>query len=208
MIIKEDIICRGIMKLNNKIRVIIICILCTILLTGCMNMTENVEESSKIEEEEDSLADIEKEFGGYKVPDDWYEDTKFMKDAFSYIKTGTAVNEPFDCVVVYADVNVYKADDHEVFRDAIVQQLPSLVPDGTELIGEGIYTKQGYACYIFDIVYAETPYPEVEEEYHRKIAYIVGENKHCMVEEIWFGEGAESHEVFQGILDSFVWNEE
>ncbi len=205
--------------MKNKLLNVVVCILCACLLSGCMQSGQEEQENStevvrKSEGKAESvavgekLAVIEKDFGSYNIPNNWYEDTEFMDNAVSYIKDGTTLSEPFDCVVVYADVNVYTAEDHEVFRDAIVQQLPSQLPEGSELVGEGIYTEQGYHCYVFEIVYAENPYPEAGEEYHRKIAYIVGEKEHCMVEEIWFGEDAESHEVFQGILDSSVWNEE
>ncbi len=182
---------------------VIICIGCLVLgIAFIQGVLEGASEAQK-EDEDERITQvlIEQSFGSYEIPSNWYEDTEFVAGAFSYIKNGTKISEPFNSVTVLTGSNKYTAEEHELFRDAIVEQLTSTLSkdQGATLEAEGVMTDQGYHCYIFEIKYPSGEY--------QKQAYIVGENRYCQVDEMNLKTGEESDEVFQGILDSYIWKE-
>ena len=109
-------------------------------------------------------------------------------------------DEKPDNISIHVGKNKYSLDEHEQFRDAIVQQILMQL-DGIEaqLNGDGTYTEQGDLLYIFTID---------EGRYcHHAILYCKGLRvlpdpayKFQRIRNHWTGR--------QGHVDSFVWDTE
>ncbi len=185
------------MKKNLIITCMLLC--CMNILSGCYGLWNDSD--NKNTNDTIFMNTIYKDFGSYEIPNNWYEDITFVTGAFSYIKEGTIISEPFNSVTVLYGSNQYSIDEHELFREAILNQLVGQVADveDVEILGEGIVTSQGYYCYIFELRYNSGEF--------QKFAYIVGEKKYCQVDEMNQGTGEESGDVFQSVVDSFIWNE-
>ncbi len=198
----------------KKILLIIITVFAITALTACTNNVEIAQEQStgqaseqtdgKAQEretqqtaqtqEQSSLGNVEKDFGTYNVFDGWYEDTDFAQGAFTYIPDGTVISVPFDSVSVSHGTNRYTVDEHEMFRDAILEQLVPMLPNNVQLNANGFFTEKGYNCYEFEILY---PADEAQRQ-----AYIVGEKEFVLIDEMNFG-GEESTGLFYEIINSF-----
>ena len=93
--------------------------------------------------------------------------------------------------------NRYSADEHETFRDAIVQQLlRQLQGIDADLGGDGTHTEQGYIVYIFTIKESDV----VTKQY-----YIVDDYRYCLIHLTNFTESESAYDAAQTIADSFVW---
>lgn len=91
--------------------------------------------------------------GSYTVPEGWEKSEKHSTDSqIFYIEEGHENDEKPDNISIHVGKNKYSLEEHEQFRDAIVQQILMQL-DGIEaqLNGDGTYTEQGDLLYIFTI---------------------------------------------------------
>ena len=91
--------------------------------------------------------------GTYTVPEGWEKSEKHSTDSqIFYIEEGHENDEKPDNISIHVGKNKYSLEEHEQFRDAIVQQILMQL-DGIEaqLNGDGTYTEQGDLLYIFTI---------------------------------------------------------
>ena len=96
--------------------------------------------------------------------------------------------------------NKYSLDEHEQFRDAIVQQILMQL-DGIEaqLNGDGTYTEQGELLYIFTIDEGDI----VTTQY-----YIVKDYGFCLIQLTNFSGSETTEQAARDMVDSFVWDTE
>ena len=96
--------------------------------------------------------------------------------------------------------NKYSLEEHEQFRDAIVQQILMQL-DGIEaqLNGDGTYTEQGDLLYIFTIDEGDI----VTTQY-----YIVKDYGFCLIQLTNFSGSETTEQAARDMVDSFVWDTE
>lgn len=139
--------------------------------------------------------------GKYTIPDGWLKSEKYSTNAQSfYIEEGHENDEKPDNISIHAGKNKYSLEEHEQFRDAIVQQLLMQL-DGieAELNGDGTYTEQGNLLYIFTIDEGNI----VTTQY-----YIVKDYGFCLIQLTNFSGTETVDEAAKGMVDSFVWDVE
>ena len=182
-------------------------------LTGCASKLKEAVDVQKSEDNESNSPDnsrseesmspeTEKEAafpGSYDVPDGWVKVEKYStEEKIFYVEEGHEEDELPDNISIEIGSNRYSADEHEKFRDAIVQQIMMQLQDvSAELTGDGTYTDKDYVVYIFTIS---------EEDVVTKQYYIVGDNRYCLVHLTNFTKSESADEAAQAIVDSFVWD--
>jgi len=186
--------------------------LLSVWLTGCAGRQKEAADTlggadagAGISDSEQSIEDImpttEKAVdfpGSYTVPDGWIKADQYStEDKIFYVEEGHEEDEFPDNISIETGSNQYSADEHEKFRDAIVQQLMMQLQDvSAELTGDGTYTEQNYVVYIFTIS---------EEDVVTKQYYIVGDKRYCLVHLTNFTGSESADEAAQAMADSFVW---
>ncbi len=141
--------------------------------------------------------------GTYTVPEGWVKAEAYSSDdMIFYVEQGHEDDSAPDNISINTGTNRYAAEDHESFRDAIVQQLTMQIkgsPD-TELDGVGTHTEQGYIEYIFTIKEADGVVTEQR--------YIVGDNRFCLIQLTNFTGSESAGKAAQEMADSFVWTDD
>ena len=148
-----------------------------------------------------SETEMESDFpGSYTVPDGWVKVEQFSSaNKFFYVEDGHENDQTPDNISIEVGTNRYSEDEHESFRNAIVQQLTmQLQGVNAEMTGDGTYTDQDYIVYIFTIS---------EENVITKQYYIVGDRRYCLIHLTNFTGSESADEAAQTMVDSFIWNE-
>ena len=134
-------------------KILIVLLAMVLLLAGCgKNGTPSPQspsdESVTDQQEPSSETEISSEDhaipGSYTVPDGWEKSEKHSTDSqIFYIEEGHENDEKPDNISIHVGKNKYSLDEHEQFRDAIVQQILMQL-DGIEaqLNGEDVYKRQ------------------------------------------------------------------
>jgi hypothetical protein len=136
--------------------------------------------------------------GSYTVPDGWTKSEKHSTDSqIFYIEEGHEDDEKPDNISIHVGKNNYSLEEHEQFRDAIVQQILMQL-DGIEaqLNGDGTYTEQGDLLYIFTIDEGDI----VTTQY-----YIVKDYGFCLIQLTNFSGLETTEQAARDMVDSFVW---
>lgn len=173
-------------------------------LAGCVGTPKESKSSDQTasdnsQSEQSTPLENETDFpGSYTVPEGWVKMEKYStEDKIFYVEEGHEDDELPDNISIEVGTNRYSADEHEKFRDAIVQQLTMQLQDvDAELTGDGTYTEQDYIVYIFTISEADV----VTKQY-----YIVGDQRYCLLQLTNFTGSETVNEVAQSMADSFVW---
>lgn len=176
-----------------------------ILLSGCGGQSADLQDPGNSVESSttDQKGNIEPEEsvfpGRYTVPDGWGELDKYStEEKVFYVEEGHEEDEYPDNISINFGTNRYSAEEHESFRDAIVQQLlAQLEGVDAQLNGDGTYTEQGYILYIFTID---------EQEAVTKQYYVVNDYEYCLVHVTNFSKSESVYEAAQSIVDSLVWD--
>ncbi len=136
--------------------------------------------------------------GSYTLPEGWVKAEKYStSDKIFYVEEGHENDEAPDNISINVGTNRYSADEHETFRDAIVQQLlRQLQGIDADLGGDGTHTEQGYIVYIFTIKESDV----VTKQY-----YIVDDYRYCLIHLTNFTKSESAYDAAQTIADSFVW---
>lgn len=173
-------------------------------LAGCAGTPKESKSSDQTasdnsQSEQSTPLENETDFpGSYTVPEGWVKMEKYStEDKIFYVEEGHEDDELPDNISIEVGTNRYSADEHEKFRDAIVQQLTMQLQDvDAELTGDGTYTEQDYIVYIFTISEADV----VTKQY-----YIVGDQRYCLLQLTNFTGSETVNEAAQSMADSFVW---
>ena len=183
------------------------CVLVCGMLVGCGKNGASLPQSPS----DESVADHQKPSetssednaipGSYTVPEGWGKSEKHSTDSqIFYIEEGHENDEKPDNISIHVGKNKYSLDEHEQFRDAIVQQLLMQL-DGIEaqLNGDGTYTEQGDLLYIFTIDEGDI----VTTQY-----YIVKDYGFCLIHLTNFSGSETTEQAARDMVDSFVWDTE
>ena len=139
--------------------------------------------------------------GSYTIPDGWVKSEKYSTGSqLFYIGEGHEDDEKPDNISIHVGKNKYSLEEHEQFRDAIVQQILMQL-DGIEaqLNGDGTYTEQGDLLYIFTIDEGDI----VTTQY-----YIVKDYGFCLIQLTNFSGSETTEQAARDMVDSFVWDTE
>lgn len=202
---------QGYRKRITALSLLLVLMLC--LLEGCTNKPIEVPDTQKNttaayapdtnQPTKDMQSEVEKESdfpGSYIVPDGWVKAEKYSSaDKFFYVEDGHENDETPDNISIEIGTNRYSENEHENFRNAIVQQLTmQLQGVDAEITGDGTYTDQNYIVYIFTINEGDV----VTKQY-----YIVGEKRYCLIHLTNFTGSESADEAAQIMADSFVWKD-
>ena len=144
---------------------------------------------------------LEKDFGTYEIPVDWMESkTHSTENKFFYVKEGEDDEEKPNNISVNVGSNNYSEDEHESFRNAIINQLSMQVgnDENVEVTANGSNTTNGYIVYTFNII-------EKDENITTTQYYIIGDHKYVLVQETKFMDSEETDDAAQKIVDTFKW---
>lgn len=186
-----------------------------LLLAGCGGDSEEGQETSTSSEgqvsqqaEETKTKDTQAEEkepvelpGTYTVPEGWVELEQYSTGgAFFYVQEGQE-NEAYpDNIAISVGENPYSLEEHELFREAIVQQLMmQLQGVKGDLKADGTHTAQDYILYTFMID---------EGGIITKQFYIVDDYRFCLVHLTNFSRSEDANAAAQAMVDSFVWTEQ
>ena len=173
-------------------KILIVLLAMVLLLAGCgkngTSSPQSPSDESVADQQEPSSSETEisSEYnaipGSYIVPDGWEK------------------SEKPDNISIHVGKNKYSLDEHEQFRDAIVQQILMQL-DGIEaqLNGDGTYTEQGELLYIFTIDEGDI----VTTQY-----YIVKDYGFCLIQLTNFSGSETTEQAARDMVDSFVWDTE
>lgn len=192
-------------------KILIVLLTMMLLLAGCGKNRSSSPQASSDESAADhqepssSKTEISSEDqtipGSYIVPEGWEQSEKHSTDSqIFYIEEGHENDEKPDNISIHAGKNKYSLDEHEQFRDAIVQQILMQL-DGIEaqLNGDGTYTEQGDLLYIFTIDEGDI----VTTQY-----YLVKDYGFCLIQLTNFSGSETTEQTSRDMVDSFVWNTE
>lgn len=196
---------------KRKLALFICLIFAALMMTSCDVLIRNAEQDLKaaVNEAEtvtDENGDVleTRFFGTYTVPTGWIELPEFSSnEKWFYTKEGIDFSSPTSNISVECGTNGYKPEEHETFRDAILQQLMlQTANDGSELEGTGTYTEKGYNLYIFTI---SKDGGSTTTQY-----YIVGDMQYVMVHVTDFHDAriTDLNDAAKIIVDSFTWEQE
>ncbi|MEF9939124.1 MAG: hypothetical protein RR768_03250 [Clostridium sp.] len=176
-------------------KMFILILILVIMTTACGNKDKKSVELEKV----DGGYLYKKSFGEFIVPENWIESDYSQQEKYVYAKEETDNEEEFNNFVIGYGKNNYSVEEHEQFRQAILQQLSANLNefDNATLNGEGTYTEQGDVLYIFKITEENGI---VTTQY-----YIIGEKKHCMIQETNYDSSEECDEATKKAVNSFVW---
>ena len=134
----------------------------------------------------------------YTVPEGWvYAADYSSSDKLFYVPEGQENAATPDNISVNVGKNRYSADEHEQFRDAILQQLLMQTQGSdAEIGGAGSYTANGETLYTFTITE-----PDAVTVQH----YIVGEQRYALVHLTNFSGAEEVTQAAQALADSLQW---
>ena len=196
---------------NQSMKKILIVLTMVLLLAGCGKNGDSLPKSSS----DESLADHQEPSSSeteilsedhailetYTVPEGWEKSEKHSTDSqIFYIEKGHENDEKPDNISIHVGKNKYRLDEHEQFRDAIVQQiLMQLGGIEAQLNGDGTYTKQGDLLYIFTIDEGDI----VTTQY-----YIVKDYGFCLIQLTNFSGSETTEQDAKDMVDSFVWDTE
>lgn len=177
----------------KKSFIILSVILCLLMGSGCGART--VEEA---EEKESALP------ATYTIPDGWVKSNEYStEEKLFYVEEGkdASASPPPDNISINIGKNRYSAEEHPVFRDAILKQLLRQV-DNTKatLDGSGTFTEQGYPVYIFTITEDDTGI--ITQQY-----YIVDDYRYCLIHLTNYTNSESAAEAAKIMADSFVWTD-
>lgn len=139
--------------------------------------------------------------GSYTVPQGWVLSEKHSTDSqLFYIAEGHENDERPDNISIHVGKNGYSLEEHQQFRDAIVQQLlMQLEGVQAQLNGTGTHTQQGELLYIFTIDEGSV----VTTQY-----YIVKEYGFCLIQLTNFSGSEAADLAAREMADSFLWKQE
>ncbi len=195
----------------------------TLILTGCSDITEkralarpseNVPVEVGKNEAQPDKTELETEKSteamtpedenpfpcSYTVPEGWVvaEEASTAEKIF-FVKEGHENDEMPDNISIEIGKNRYKADEHERFRQAILQQLlMQLQGVSAELNGDGTYTDQDYILYTFTIKQENMVFVQY---------YIVDDYRYCLIYLTNYTGEENANEAARALVDSFVWSD-
>lgn len=139
--------------------------------------------------------------GSYTVPQGWEKSEKHSTPSqIFYIAQGHEEESTPDNISIHVGKNDYALDDHQQFRDAILQQiLAQLEGIEAQLTGDGTYTQQGDLLYIFTIDEGSV----VTTQY-----YIVKDYGFCLIQLTNFSGSESADRAAREMADSFQWSQE
>ena len=139
--------------------------------------------------------------GSYTVPDGWVLSEQYSTDTeLFYIEKGHEEDEYPDNISISVGTNQYSAEEHEQFRDAIVNQLlMQLGGVKADLTGDGTYTENGDLLYIFRI-------DEDESDVVTTQYYIVKDYGFCLIHLTNFSGSESAEEAAAAMANSFEWD--
>lgn len=147
---------------------------------------------------------FEKDFGTFSIPEGWEESKNHSTDEkFFYIPEGNDNMSYTDNISIIYGNNKYSEDEVTDFKDAIMRQLLSQIPEDAyeQMTGEGTYTQNGYLLITIRFI-------GVDDGTDITFFYIVGDYKFCEVYLTCKDDPEEAEAAAQMIVDSFVWKEE
>ena len=183
-------------------KILIVLLAMVLLLAGCgkngTSSPQSPSDESVTDQQEPSSSETEISSedhaipGSYIVPDGWEKSEKHSTNSqIFYIEEGHENDEKPDNISIHVGKNKYSLDEHEQFRDAIVQQI-LMQRDGT-------YTEQGDLLYIFTIDEGDI----VTTQY-----YIVRDYGFCLIQLTNFSGSETTEQAARDMVDSFVWDTE
>ncbi len=198
---------------RNVVMVSLILLGVLLVFGGCVKggKTTKKEESAKIkkanqgeETTQDGKTTYEKSFGTYEVPEGWVEViSEGAENKFFYVKDGDQFEATPNNISVTSGDNHYSPEEHEQFRDAIMEQLVAQSSSGDsegQIYGNGSYTDGGDRLYEFII--------EQEGAQEKTIFYyIVGDHRYVEIQVTNFDGSERVEEVAAEMAKSFVWKD-
>lgn len=136
--------------------------------------------------------------GSYTVPEGWVkaESHSTAKKIF-FVQEGHENDMQPDNISIEVGKNRYKAEEHELFREAILKQLLMQTKGlSAELNGSGTSTEQGYILYVFTVKGSGATTVQY---------YIVDDYRYCLIHLTNFSGEEDACEAAQALADSFVW---
>jgi hypothetical protein len=162
--------------------------------------------AQEINDIKSSNSTIKKTFGSYELQNDWIENTTYSRNnKYFYVhKSEENENMPTN-ISIEMGVNRYSVDDPIAFGQAIRRQLIMQTGGKARISGGGTYTEQSYPLLTFIVEEIEPTPPEATTIQ----LYIVGDNKHILVQVTNFHNGkvTNAEDVAKIIVNSFRWTE-
>ena len=185
-------------------KILIVLLTMVLLLAGCgkngASSPQSPSDESVADRQKPSSSEISSEDhaipGSYTVPEGWEKSEKHSTDSqIFYIEEGHENDEKPDNISIHVGKNKYSLEEHEQFRDAIVQQILMQL-DGIEaqLNGDGTYTEQGDLLYIFTIDEGDI----VTTQY-----YIVKDYGFCLIQLTNFSGSETTEQAARDMVDRF-----
>lgn len=170
-------------------KILIILTIC-LLFSGC-SLNEFINNSATT---------FKTNYGTYSIPSTWVKRNDHSTRTKYFFANRSDKNNPPNNISVELGKNNYKAEDHMLFRTALLLQLGNQAKTyGMTLTSNGSNTNNGYVVYTFTL--KGTNLTKVQH-------YIVGNYKYVLVHETIFnGDEADTHNAANEIINSFKWKE-
>lgn len=154
------------------------------------------------EEVSDASLTYNKNFGSYKLPENWTESKEHSTNSkFFYVKKEDKQKERPNNISINEGQNKYAKTEHENFKKAILNQLSMQIggDENVKLTANGSNTENGDVVYTFNIIEADG----VETTQY----YIVGDYKYILIQKTVFEKSDDIDNVAEDMVNSFRWSE-
>ena len=174
----------------------------------------NLEIGEKIQEkimnmQEDPQGDevvrrVQIEFGSYVICAPYWSLNGELSTQGKYVYTsfGEALEENKDSYfIIGCNTNPYTVEQHKLFRQSILSRLMknNNLPENAQINATGFTTENGNTAYSFEIVMSDNEVMTMH--------YIVGDKRHCLIQEINCNNSESCSEAVQHVINTFSWKE-
>ena len=146
--------------------------------------------------------EIQTDFGNFMLREDWSKnEVHSTKDLYMYTQRNVELENGVSYFIIGCRINRYTEEEHAVFGRAILNQLMENIniPEGAAIKATNFKTSKGNMVYSFEV--------ELDKDEVMKMHYIIGNKRHCLIQEDNFSDSVDCSNVVQGVIESFEWQE-
>ena len=170
----------------------------------CMEETiMKMQEELRVGEEEPMPEFVQTDFGSYAIGAPFWSLNGELSTKGKYVYThwGETIEEYGSYFVIGCNTNPYTVEQHKLFRQSILSRLMknNNLPENAQINATGFTTENGNTAYSFEIVMSDNEVMTMH--------YIVGDKRHCLIQEINCNNSESCSEAVQHVINTFSWKE-
>ena len=158
------------------------------------------EENSKSEDINTQGTTVKTDFGMYTLQEGWEKKEAYSTDElYLYAQDSVEMKDGTSYFMISCRTNPYPEEQHKQFNQSILKQLleNENIPSDTSINATGYTTDKNNRVYSYEI--------KLNDDEIMRMHYIMGEKRHCLIQEINYNGSADCSDVVKEVINSFVW---